>query len=110
MRVAALWICGKNFSLYDALAWAKYDKEICVVDDSATSANDTYELLALGVTDEYGIYHCQCLSWADFAEAIMRGSGEAVFASKRVSSADWKEMHPEDYIKPTHIPLWKMLI
>lgn len=111
VRVAWLYgYVGKNFVATMRSLGEKYD-EICVVDDqlgNPTSANDlAYELLALGVTDEYGIYHCTnegTCSWADFAEAIMRGSGLDCCV-KRVSSADWKEMHPESASRPAYSSL-----
>lgn len=111
--VRAAWLygyVGKNFVATMRSLGEKYD-EICVVDDqfgNPTSANDlAYELCALGVTENYGIYHCTnegTCSWADFAEAIMQGSGLDC-RIKRVSSAEWKEMHPESASRPAYSSL-----
>lgn len=111
VRVAWLYgYVGKNFVAIMRSLGEKYD-EICVVDDqfgNPTSANDlAYELCALGVTENYGIYHCTnegTCSWADFAEAIMQGSGLDC-RIKRVSSAEWKEMHPESASRPAYSSL-----
>lgn len=111
VRVAWLYgYVGKNFVATMRSLGEKYD-EICVVDDqfgNPTSANDlAYELCALGVTENYGIYHCTnegTCSWADFAEAIMQGSGLDC-RIKRVSSAEWKEMHPESASRPAYSSL-----
>ncbi len=111
--VRAAWLygyVGKNFVATMRSLGEKYD-EICVVDDqfgNPTSANDlAYELCVLGVTENYGIYHCTnegTCSWADFAEAIMQGSGLDC-RIKRVSSAEWKEMHPESASRPAYSSL-----
>lgn len=111
VRVAWLYgYVGKNFVATMRSLGEKYD-EICVVDDqfgNPTSANDlAYELCALGVTENYGIYHCTnegTCSWADFAEAIMQGSGLDC-RIKRVSSVEWKEMHPESASRPAYSSL-----
>ena len=83
----------------------KFD-EVTVVNDqfgNPTSANDlAYALLKLALTDDYGVYHATnegTCSWADFAAAIMQGAGLDCRVVP-VSSAQWKEMHPESATRP----------
>lgn len=96
---------GKNFVKTMIDLGKKYD-EVTVVDDqfgNPTSANDlAYTLLTLALTDEYGIYHATnegTCSWAEFASAIMQGAGLDCKVA-RVTSAQWKEMHPESAMRP----------
>lgn len=72
---------GKNFVKTMRRLGALRDK-IAVVDDqlgNPTSANDlAYEILKLALTENYGTYHCTnngTCSWAEFASAVMEGSG-----------------------------------
>lgn len=73
---------GKNF-VRTILRLAREKKEIRVVSDQIgcpTSAEDlAIQLLEMGTTEEYGIYHCtgsgQC-SWFEFAREIVALSGE----------------------------------
>ncbi len=72
---------GKNF-VKTMLRLGKEKDQITVVNDqrgNPTSANDlAYHLLALALTEEYGIYHCtnegEC-TWFDFAARIMEQAG-----------------------------------
>lgn len=96
---------GKNFVKTMIDLGKKYG-EVTVVDDqfgNPTSANDlAYTLLKLALTDGYGIYHATnegICSWADFASAIMQGIGLDCKVA-RVTSAQWKEMHPESAMRP----------
>lgn len=96
---------GKNFVKTMMTLGKQYD-EVSVVNDqfgNPTSANDlAYEILKIALTDDYGIYHATnegTCSWADFAAAIMKGASldcEVV----PVTSAQWKEMHPESADRP----------
>ena len=96
---------GKNFVKTMRRLGAGHDS-ITVVDDqlgNPTSANDlAYEILKLALTENYGVYHCTnngTCSWADFAKAIMEGSGldcEVV----PVTSAQYKEANPQSADRP----------
>ena len=96
---------GKNFVKTMMGLGKKFD-EVTVVNDqfgNPTSANDlAYTLLKLALTDDYGVYHATnegTCSWADFAAAIMQGAGLDCRVVP-VSSAQWKEMHPESATRP----------
>ena len=96
---------GKNFVKTMRRLGGDHES-ITVVDDqlgNPTSANDlAYEILKLAITDNYGIYHCTnngTCSWADFAKAIMRGSGldcEVV----PVTSEQYKQANPQSADRP----------
>lgn len=96
---------GKNFVKTMRRLGASHDS-ITVVDDqlgNPTSANDlAYEILKLALTENYGVYHCTnngTCSWADFAKAIMVGSGfdcEVV----PVTSAQYKAANPQSADRP----------
>lgn len=80
--------------------------EVTVVDDQVgnpTSANDlAYEILKLAETDEYGTYHCTnegSCSWADFAKAIMEGSGLDCRVVP-ISSQRYRELNPASASRP----------
>lgn len=72
---------GKNF-VKTMLRLGKEKEQVTVVNDqhgNPTSANDlAYHLLALALTEEYGIYHCtnegEC-TWYEFASRIMEKAG-----------------------------------
>ena len=96
---------GRNF-VKTMRALGESHEVVTVVDDqlgNPTSANDlAYEILRIAQTEEYGVYHCTnegTCSWADFAAAIMEGSGLDCRV-ERLSSADWKRMHPESADRP----------
>lgn len=96
---------GKNFVKTMIGLGEKFD-EVTVVNDqfgNPTSANDlAYTILKLALTDDYGIYHATnegTCSWAEFAAAIMQGAGLDCRVVS-VSSAQWKEMHPESAARP----------
>lgn len=96
---------GKNFVKTMRRLGGSHDS-ITVVDDqlgNPTSANDlAYEILKLALTDNYGIYHCTnngTCSWADFAKAIMKGSGldcEVI----PVTNQQYKEANPQSADRP----------
>lgn len=96
---------GKNFVKTIRRLAAKND-EITVVDDqfgNPTNANDlAYEILKISLTDYYGIWHVTnngTCSWADFAKAIMEGSGldcEVV----PVTSEQYKQANPQSANRP----------
>lgn len=96
---------GKNFVKTMRRLGASHDS-ITVVDDqlgNPTSANDlAYEILKLALTDSYGIYHCTnngTCSWADFAKAIMQGSGLDCTVVP-VTSQQYKEANPQSADRP----------
>lgn len=96
---------GKNFVKTMIGLGEKFD-EVTVVNDqfgNPTSANDlAYTILKLALTDDYGTYHATnegTCSWAEFAAAIMQGAGLDCRVVP-VSSAQWKEMHPESAARP----------
>ncbi len=96
---------GKNFVKTMRRLGELHDS-ITVVDDqlgNPTSAHDlAYEILKLAITDDYGVYHCTnngTCSWADFAKAIMEGSGldcEVV----PVTSEQYKQANPQSADRP----------
>ncbi len=54
------------------------------------------------LTDDYGIYHCTnngTCSWADFASAIMKGSGLACEVIP-VTSKQYKQANPQSADRP----------
>lgn len=68
---------GRNF-VNTMLALGASQARVSVVDDqfgNPTNANDlVFELLAIALTDEYGVYHCSgngTCSWFEFARSIM---------------------------------------
>lgn len=94
---------GNNFAK-TMLRLAESHDEVTVVDDqlgNPTSANDlAYEILRIALTDDYGIWHVTnegTCSWADFAEAVLDGTGCVV---KRCTSAEYKAAHPESADRP----------
>lgn len=94
---------GKNFAK-TMLRLAEDHDAVTVVDDqlgNPTSANDlAYEILKIALTDDYGIWHVTnegTCSWADFAEAVLDGTGCVV---KRCTSAEYKAAHPESADRP----------
>ncbi len=94
---------GKNFAK-TMLRLAKDHDAVTVVDDqlgNPTSANDlAYEILKIALSDEYGIWHVTdegTCSWADFAEAVLAGTGCSV---KRCTSTEYKAAHPESADRP----------
>lgn len=96
---------GKNFAK-TMMNLAKKNGSISVVADqlgNPTSANDlAYELLKLGLTDNYGVYHCTnngTCSWFDFASAVVDGAG--IDCKKEpLTSAEYKERFPESADRP----------
>ena len=101
---------GRNFVKTMRALGQKHDV-VTVVDDqlgNPTSANDlAYEILRIAETEDYGIYHATnegTCSWADFAEAIMQGFGLDCRV-ERLTSDDWKRMHPESASRPAYSSL-----
>lgn len=97
---------GKNF-VKTVRRVLREKGSITVVNDqrgNPTNANDlAHHLLLLGVTEEYGIYHCtgegEC-SWYDFASAIAKLSG---FEGKVLPCTS------EEYKSPTKRPEYSSL-
>lgn len=96
---------GKNFVKTMRRLGETHDS-ITVVDDqlgNPTSANDlAYEILKLALTDDYGIYHCTnkgSCSWADFAKAIMEGSGLNCKVIP-VTTQQYKKANPQSADRP----------
>lgn len=96
---------GKNF-VKTMRKLGRTHEQVSVVDDqigNPTSANDlAYEILKLALTDDFGIYHVTnngVCSWADFARAIMEGSGLACEVIP-VTSEQYKAMNPASADRP----------
>ena len=101
---------GRNF-VKTMLGLADTHDAVTVVDDQVgnpTSANDlAYEILRIAATNNYGIYHCTnegICSWADFAEAIMRGAGKACVVN-RCTSEEYAQMNPASASRPAYSAL-----
>lgn len=96
---------GKNFVKTMRRLGATHDR-ITVVDDqlgNPTSANDlAYEILAIAEGESFGIYHCTnkgTVSWAEFAKAIMEGSGLSCEVVP-VTSEEYKRANPQSADRP----------
>lgn len=101
---------GKNF-VKTMLRLGDDRSEVTVVDDqrgNPTSANDlAHEILEIAATDNYGIYHCTnqgTCSWADFAQAIMKGAGLDCEV-KRCTSQEYIAMNPSSAARPLYSSL-----
>lgn len=101
---------GKNFVKTMRSLGARHESITVVCDQlgNPTSANDlAYEILCMAATENYGIYHCTnegTCSWAQFATAIMEGSGlpcEVV----PVTSAQYKQANPASADRPAYSSL-----
>ncbi len=111
--VRTAWLYGpgtKNF-VHTMRRLGATHEEITVVDDqigNPTSANDlAYEILQLAQTDGYGTYHCTnegSCSWAEFAQAIMDGSGLSCKVIP-ITSKRYHELHPESADRPAYSSL-----
>ena len=96
---------GRNF-VKTMLSLGRTHEYVTVVDDqlgNPTSANDlAYELLKIALTNECGVWHCTnegICSWADFAEAIMRGAGLSCEV-RRCTSDEYAAAHPASARRP----------
>lgn len=96
---------GKNF-VKTMLSLAQKSGEITVVADqigNPTNANDlAYEILALALTDDYGIYHVTgegICSWYDFACAIVDKAGIAC-KKQPLSSDEYAARFPQTARRP----------
>lgn len=96
---------GKNF-VKTMRRLGRAHERVSVVDDqigNPTNANDlAYEILRIALTDDYGTYHITnngICSWAEFATAIMEGSGLDCVVSP-VTSEQYKEMNPASADRP----------
>lgn len=101
---------GKNF-VKTMLRLADGHDSVTVVDDqlgNPTSANDlSYEILKIALTEDYGVWHCTgagTCSWADFAEAAIKGSGKSCRVV-RCTSAEYKAAHPGSADRPAYSSL-----
>lgn len=99
---------GKNFAETMLRLSADHDEVTVVADQwgNPTSANDlAYELLKIALSGSYGIWHCTnegTCSWADFAEAVLEGTGTSV---ARCTSDEYAAAHPEAARRPAHSAL-----
>lgn len=96
---------GKNF-VKTMMRLARDHGKIAVVADqmgNPTSANDlAYEMLAIALTDNYGIYHCTnngVCSWFDFAKAVVDLAGISCEKEPLTSEA-YKERFPNSADRP----------
>ena len=110
VRTAWLYGDGRNF-VKTMLALGETHDEVTVVDDqlgNPTSAADlAHEILRIGLTDSYGVWHCTnegTCSWADFAQAAFELAGVDCTV-RRCSSADWKRMNPASADRPAYSSL-----
>ncbi len=110
VRTAWLYGEGHNF-VATMLRLAQAHDVVSVVDDqlgNPTSAADlAHELLRIALSDDYGVWHCTnegTCSWADLAEAVFELSGSSCKV-ERLSSAQWKELHPESADRPRYSSL-----
>ena len=101
---------GKNFAK-TMMRLAREHGKISVVADqlgNPTSANDlAYEILRLGVTEEYGTYHCTndgTCSWFDFASAVVDAAGIPC-EKEPLSSAEYKQRFPQSADRPAYSSL-----
>ena len=101
---------GKNF-VKTMLALGESHAEVTVVDDqrgNPTYAADlAFELARIALCDDYGVWHCTnngVCSWAEFAAAIMAEAGLDCTV-RPVTSAQWKELHPETASRPAYSSL-----
>ena len=101
---------GKNF-VKTMRALGSSCNRITVVGDqfgNPTSANDlAYEILKVAVTENYGTYHCTnggTCSWAEFAQAIMEGSGLDCKVAA-VTSAEYRAANPQSASRPAYSSL-----
>lgn len=96
---------GRNF-VKTVLRLSADHEVMTVVDDQCgcpTNANDlAYEILAVLLTDDYGIYHCvgngSC-SWYEFASEIMSLAG-ARMRIEPCSSVEYGKAHPQAAKRP----------
>lgn len=101
---------GKNFVKTMMQLGSDHDEVTVVADQlgNPTSANDlAYEILKIAATDTYGVYHCTnegTCSWADFAQAIMKGAGLACDV-KRCTSDEYAAMNPASAKRPAYSSL-----
>lgn len=106
--VRTAWLYGQygaNF-VRTILRLGSEHEEISVVDDqlgNPTNAADlAFELLQIGVSDSFGIWHATCegeCSWADFAEAILSDARIDCIV-QRCTSSEWREKHPDSASRP----------
>ena len=101
---------GKNFAK-TMMRLARERGAISVVGDqmgNPTSANDlAYEILAIGATDNYGVYHCTnngTCSWFDFASAAVELAGVPC-EKEPLTSAEYKERFPQSADRPAYSSL-----
>lgn len=96
---------GKNFVKTMRHLGSSRDEVTVVYDQlgNPTSANDlAHELLRIAATENYGIYHCTnkgTCSWADFAQAIMDGSGLNCKVN-RCTSSEYAKVNPQAAQRP----------
>lgn len=106
--VRTAWVYGykgKNF-VKTMLRLAKNNGKISVVDDQCgnpTSANDlAYQILALALTEDYGIYHCTgsgVCSWYEFACAAV-DLAHINCTKEPISTTEYKKRFPQSADRP----------
>lgn len=106
--VRTAWLygyAGGNFAK-TMMRLARENGAISVVADQVgnpTSANDlAYEMLRLGCTDGYGVYHCTnngSCSWFDFACAVVDLAGIPC-RKEPLTSREYKERFPQSADRP----------
>lgn len=91
---------GRNF-VNTMLALGASQARVSVVDDqfgNPTNANDlVFELLAIALTDEYGVYHCSgngTCSWFEFARSIMAAARPGCTVVP-CTTEEWNALHPQ---------------
>lgn len=101
---------GKNFAK-TMMRLATNNGKISVVADqfgNPTNANDlAYEILKLGLTESYGVYHCTnegTCSWFDFASAVVDLAGIPC-EKEPISSAEYKRRFPLSADRPHYSSL-----
>lgn len=111
VRTAWLYGLGGHNFVETMIRLGSERESVTVVDDqlgNPTYTNDlAYEMLALALTEHYGIYHCTnegTCSWADFAQAIMEEAGLSCTV-QRCTSAEYKAANPASASRPAYSSL-----
>lgn len=101
---------GKNFAK-TMMRLAGSEAKIAVVADqfgNPTHANDlAYEILKIGLTENYGVYHCTnegTCSWFDFASAVVDLAGIPC-EKEPISSVEYKRRFPLSAQRPHYSSL-----
>lgn len=101
---------GKNFAKTMIRLATKFGKIAVVADQlgNPTNANDlAHEILKLGLTENYGVYHCTnegTCSWFDFACAVVDLAGIPC-GKEPITSAEYKRRFPASADRPHYSSL-----